>query len=51
MQKMRKILSKVIFGGGMILIGVIAVPTSILIGCMLGIWKTLGWLIDKLDTQ
>ncbi len=48
---MRKILSKIVFGSGMVLIGIAAVPAGLLIGCMLGIWKALGWLIDKLDTQ
>lgn len=42
-----KLTSGVVFWSGMVLIGILAVPTAILLGAISGIWKGTGFLLKK----
>lgn len=44
-----KLASGVVFWGGMVLIGILAVPTAILVAAISVIWKGAGALMQKLE--
>ena len=42
-----KLASGIVFWSGMVLIGILAVPTAILLGAISAIWKGAGFLLRK----
>lgn len=45
-----KFASGVVFWSGMVLIGVLAVPTALLIGAISAVWKGTGLLLERLGS-
>ena len=47
--RLRKMLAGFVFWAGLVLIGIIAIPTGILFGMIALLWEALGFLLKKLD--
>ena len=47
--RLRKIASGLVFWTGLVLIGVLAIPTGILGGMIFFIWEALSFLLRKID--
>lgn len=45
-----KFASGVVFWSGMVLIGIFAVPTALLLGAISAVWKGTGFLLERLGS-
>lgn len=44
-----KPLSGIVFWSGMVVIGILAVPTAVLLGMISAVWKGSGFLLRRFD--
>lgn len=47
--RLRALASRAVLWAGLVLIGVIAIPTGLLFGLIILIWETLNFLLKKID--